>query len=140
MVVQAADEAADYVGCRRGDRLVGSIISSLVGNVIGSLGGSVLGSLVGSLGQVSSLKVVFGQKRSAIAPLDFLTGPFRNIFQPATLVPKKCRGRFPNILGPVGFWVDIDTKVGFGNMKYSRFGVAMAPFGLGSAPDESRWG
>ena len=30
-------------------------------------------------------------------------------------------------------------KHGSENMELDRFGVAMAPFGLGSAPDETKW-
>ena len=78
-----------------------------------------------------------GQKRSAVAPFDFLTPEFRSSFRCAKLLQKgsgvDLGARSGGFLVRLGNVAKIGLKWGLENMEFDGFWVVVAPFGLGLA-------
>ena len=78
-----------------------------------------------------------GQKRSVVAPFDFLTPEFRSSFRCAQLL-RKWSGtdlgtHFGKNLARLGNVAKIGLKWGLENMELDGFWIVVAPFGLGLA-------
>ena len=84
-----------------------------------------------------------GQKRSVVAPFDFLTPAFRSCVRCAKLVRKgsgvdfgdrsgEILGRLGNVAKFVKKWIGI--------MEFDLFGVVVGPFELKTGGNGSKWG